>query len=1114
MRKMTVMAAALSVTAAWGAEWIGSPASGLGPSEEHPKTKPFEAPADCEFARNAVWLRKPFAVEPKPVRKATLTVASPCFATPWMDGAPVDPTRILAPAATDFKKHVNEDAYDVTGKMSAGGHMVGIWLAPGYATDAGYLSAWWRWTKPKCVRAELTVEYADGSRTVVGTGTDWQYREETPVVRASIYHGETYDARLDDPNWCGTGGGNAGWVAARKAVVAPAAPVVRTPVPAIRLCDPLKPVSVTKVGDGRFVFDFGLNRAAVPEVRVRGARGTKVTVRTAEEIYPDGTLDVRSNREARSTDEFILAGTGKAESFRPRFTYHGFRYIEVSGAAGGLGVGDATSWAVKADFERLGTFACSDANLMKLYDAAVRGLESNLLAFPSDCCQRGERNPCVMDVAMHMDASAKTFGLGAFLETYRRHVTPRDTVVMPRQEDFVPGAWIPQRCNADWNGLAITLPWTLWTEYGDRAKLAAAYPDMKEMADIFLRQYPDFICTMGYGDWLAPNDGEPKNYFSEVVFVNTALMAWQLGLVAQAAEALGNAADAKLYAGKAEAATRAFNAKFLDGKTNVYGSGRQINYVLPLKFGLVPAERRAAVGANLVKRIVEVDRRKMDVGGFGVRYLADVLCDLGEADLAIELYTQPEYPGFGFMFANGATTLWEQWVANGYMNSHNHAFFAGAGTFLYTHLAGIRPAAPGYAAVEIAPVFAKMLSHASASIRTPKGPVRCAWRRTGSSVELRVTLPKGVKGACRGKALAEGENVLAFADENGRQGLVEWRPKARWCGFNLLGMFISRRHAKPPAHDPKWSRTPGYFPEEDFRWMRDWGFNFARLPLDYRCWIKGNDWDAIDEDELRKLDAAVRLGQKHGIHVQLCLHRAPGYCINPPEEPKDLFRDRDAQRVFLKHWTTLAKRFRGISNDDLSFDLFNEPPWEISSWQPELHDRVCRMAIEAIRKVDPERFIVVDGYFAGQRPVPALYGLHNVGQGMHSYNPHELTHYNAEWTRSWNKWRDKWPVNDGESGRDWLLKNVYGLWDETTARGVHWSVGEFGFYSKAPRKTCMAWIEDNLKIMRERGLGFCLWNLRGAFGVMDSGRTDIAYEDFEGHKLDRELLDLLRKYAQ
>ena len=1107
LKTMTMLAVALSVAAAGGAEWVGSPASGLGPCEEHPKTKPFAASSDCEFARNAVWFRKAFAVEAKPVKRATLTIASPCFATPWLDGAPVDPTRILTPAVTDFKSHVNEDAYDVTTRMSAGDHVVGLWLAPGYATDTGYLSAWWRWTKPKCVRAELTVDYADGSRTVVGTDTDWQYRERTPVVRASIYHGETYDARLDDPDWCRVGGGNAGWCAAQKAVVAPAVPVVRTPVPAIRLVDPLGPVSVTKVGEGRFVFDFGLNRAAVPEVRVRGERGTKVTIRTAEEVRPDGTLDVRSNREARSTDEFVLAGTGAAETFRPRFTYHGFRYIEVSGVTGELGTGDATSWAVKADFERLGAFDCSDPDLMKLYGAAVRGLESNLLAFPSDCCQRGERNPCVMDVSMHMDMSAKTFGLGAFLETYRRHVTPRDTVVMPRQEDFVPGAWIPQRCNADWNGLAISLPWTLWMEYGDRAKLAAAYPDMKEMADIFLRQYPDFICTMGYGDWLAPNDGQAKNFFSEVAFVNSALMAWQLGLVAQAAAVLGHDADARLYKGKAEAAKQAFNAKFFDEKTNLYGSGRQICFVLPLEFGLVPEERRAAVGANLVKRIVGPDKRKMNVGGFGARYLADVLCDLGEADLALELYTQPDYPGFGFMFANGATTLWEQWAANGPMHSHNHAFFAGAATFLYTHLAGIRPAAPGYAEVSVEPVFPRTLSHASASIRTPKGLVSSSWRRNGSTVELKVTLPEGVKGSCRGRALAAGENVLAFD-----VGSAEWRPKERWRGFNLLGMFISHRHADPPAHDPKWARTPGYFPEEDFRWMHAWGFNFARLPLDYRCWIKGDDWDELDENELKKLDAAVALGKKYGIHVQLCLHRAPGFCINPPAEPKDLFRDADAQRVFVKHWTALAKRYRGIPNDELSFDLVNEPPWDISRDHRELYVNVCRLAIDAIRRVDPERFIVAEGYYCGEHYAPGLCGLHNVALSMHTYRPMSLTHYGAEWTKQWNKWSDKWPLDDRLSGRDWLKRHVFDEWEGMSRKGVFWHVGEIGVYCKSPRKQSLAWMEENLRLMKELNAGWSIWNLRGAFGIIDSGRTDIAYEDFEGHKLDRELLELLRKY--
>ena len=343
------------------------------------------------------------------------------------------------------------------------------------------------------------------------------------------------------------------------------------------------------------------------------------------------------------------------------------------------------------------------------------------------------------------------------------------------------------------------------------------------------------------------------------------------------------------------------------------------------------------------------------------------------------------------------------------------------------------------------------------------------------------------------------------------RGDAAWRPAQRWRGFNLLGMFLSRRHAEAPATDPTWSRTPGYFQETDFRWMHEWGFNFARLPLDYRCWIKGNDWNEIDELELEKLDDAIRLGRKYGIHVQLCLHRAPGFCINPPKEPKNLFHDAEAFDVCARHWRCLARRYRDIPNCDLSFDLFNEPDW----WESKARTNIVRVVqglAQAIRDEDPDRLIVADGYFCGRDPITELADRTDIVQSIHAYEPSAVSHFRAEWRTERDLTSVQWPPEGVSDGVQWLRSKFYDPWFKLRGKGVFLYVGETGVYKNCPHDVTLRFMEDKLKLWQSENLGWCLWNLRGTFGIVDSGRADVDYEDLEGHKLDRKFLDLLRKY--
>ncbi|GMU94110.1 MAG: hypothetical protein AMXMBFR4_31680 [Candidatus Hydrogenedentota bacterium] len=299
------------------------------------------------------------------------------------------------------------------------------------------------------------------------------------------------------------------------------------------------------------------------------------------------------------------------------------------------------------------------------------------------------------------------------------------------------------------------------------------------------------------------------------------------------------------------------------------------------------------------------------------------------------------------------------------------------------------------------------------------------------------------------------------------------------------------------------------FVETDFAWMAEWGFDFVRLPMDYRCWARQDEWSRIDEEELKQIDEAVRFGETYGVHVSLSFHRAPGYSVNPnPPEPVSLWRNEEAQEAFAEHWRTFAKRYQGIPNERVSFNLVNEP----SQVPEDVYVRVALRAIEAIRDADPDRLIISDGLQWGRQPIHGL-SSHGIAQSTRGYDPMPLTHYKAGWVEGAMNWPEpEWPLtaNSTTWDKERLRVTRIAPWLEVAAKGVGVHVGECGAFNSTPHHVTLAWLRDNLELWKEAGWGWALWNFRGAFGVLDSQRSDVHYDDFRGHALDRQMLDLLR----
>jgi len=325
-------------------------------------------------------------------------------------------------------------------------------------------------------------------------------------------------------------------------------------------------------------------------------------------------------------------------------------------------------------------------------------------------------------------------------------------------------------------------------------------------------------------------------------------------------------------------------------------------------------------------------------------------------------------------------------------------------------------------------------------------------------------------------------------------------PLPRWRGFNLLDFFTTK--------------SDGEVREDDFRWIADWGFDFVRLPMCYTLWIEGDDVYALKESMLEKIDRAVDLGGKYGVHVSLNFHRAPGYSVNRErEEPYNLWKDNEALDAFCFHWRALAERYRDLPRDRVSFNLVNEPQNASEEHMTrEDHERVVRTACEAIRNVKPDALIIADGLSWGNETLPELTDL-DLAQSCRAYQPMNISHYQASWVKSEGWPEPTWPGEHG--GKKWdraTLGERYEPWLELVRQGVGVHCGEGGAFSFTPHRVFLSWYRDVLEILTGGSIGYALWNFRGSFGVLESGRADVDYEDWHGHRLDRNLLSLMQEF--
>jgi alpha-L-rhamnosidase len=685
----------------------------------------------------APYLRKGFTIG-KPVARARLFATALGLHDTYLNGARVGADR-LAPGWTDYNKRLQYRAYDVTAAIRQGDNALGAMIGNGwYSGNVGFAGSQLYGTSP-WYSAQLVVQYTDGTSTTVNTDGTWKTAPSN-VTADDLYAGEDQDARLAKAGWNAPGFDDSGWATAT--VKTSAKPNLVPQVdPGVTVQQELRPVRITQPQPGVWVADLGQNFAGWDRLRVRGAAGTKVTVRHAEILNADGTIYTANLRAAQATDTFTLAGTGADEVFEPRFTVHGYRYVELTGFPGTPTADSITGLAAWTDGAATGSFSTSDALINQVQHNIVWGARSNMLSVPTDCPQRDERLGWTGDIAAFSATSTFNFDTYGLLDKFADDLT--DAQRSDGAFTDVAPAVISGAGTAGWGDAGVIVPYNIWQRYGDTSVINEHFTAMTRWVD-YLRSTAgaDLIRNQNtYGDWLNVDDNTANDLSS------TAFFGWSARLVSRMAAATGHTAEANSYGTLADQIATAFTNRFVAADGTVSGN-TQTGYVLALAFGLVPQNRVQALADKLAAKVATRNGH-LSVGFMGVENLLPVLADHGHLDTAYQILQQPDYPGWGYMSSRGATTIWERWdgirtdgtLQDPGMNSFNHYGLGSVGDFLYRSVGGVAPAAPGYQKLLIAPRPGGTLTSASSDLTTVYGPARSAWTKSGATVTMTVVVP-------------------------------------------------------------------------------------------------------------------------------------------------------------------------------------------------------------------------------------------------------------------------------------------------------------------------------------------------------------------------------------
>lgn len=730
----------------WKGRWIGM--NTLQPGEQ----------GGLHTRLAARYLRKVFQLK-GPVKCATAYVAGLGVHQLYVNGTRMG-TQVLAPIPSDYRKTIYYHTYDVTRQLSDSAFAIGIVLGNGryfpmrqnkpYKTPVFGL--------PKC-RVDIIVEYQNGTTDHLASDERWKVTANGPIRANNEYDGEEYDARQEMVGWSTVSFDDSKWKQAERTDI-PTGTLCGMTTPGMTLVKQLKPASIT----GRII-DFGQNTAGWVRMKVNGQEGDTIRLRYAERLT-DGQLYTENLRDARSEDVYVCNGQEKGREWHAVFSYHGFRYVEVSGNTP-LCKEDFQADVIADEMAEIGQFTCSDTLLNRIYQNAVWGIRSNYKGMPVDCPQRNERQPWLGDRTVGSLGESFVFDNATLYAKWMRDIceAQRSDGNIP---DVAPAFWNYYSDDVTW---PAALPLTcdmLYEQFADRQPFIDSYPAIKKWMNHIMEAYSShgIITRDKYGDWCVPPEklelihSQDPTRMTDGSLISTAYSIYVLKLLEKFARLQQLTADAEDWHNQATLMTQAFNQKFLNvhfGTSQVpghplypdsvyYGNNTATANLLPLAFGLVPDSCRQEVVKNIVTNIMTVGNGHVTCGVIGISWLLRQLSENGYADVAWLLATNSTYPSWGYMAQNGATTIWELWngdKASAKMNSGNHVMLLGdLLTWCYQYLGGIRQTSAGYQHLILRPSFGiEDCSHADVSWNSPYGWVKSRWTKTLQHLRWDVTVP-------------------------------------------------------------------------------------------------------------------------------------------------------------------------------------------------------------------------------------------------------------------------------------------------------------------------------------------------------------------------------------
>ncbi|MEO8239520.1 MAG: family 78 glycoside hydrolase catalytic domain [Flavobacterium sp.] len=701
---------------------------------------------------SARYLRKEIDVK-KQVKSAKVYIMGMGLYELYINGNKIG-DQVLAPVPTDYTKNIKYNVFDVTSQLKEGKNMLGTILGNGrfFAMRQDY--------KPYKIKSfgfpkmalQLFVEYTDGTKDIIRTDDTWKLTTDGPILSNNEYDGEEYDARKEMKGWNTTSFDDKSWINVRY-VQEPGGFYEAQMTPNMKIKGEVKPISIKATSKGTYILDMGQNMVGWLQLKVKGKKGNAVTMKFAESLQADGSLYIANLRDAKTTDVYTLKGEGE-EIWEPRFIFHGFRFVEISGFPAKPTLDNFVGKVVYDDIKTTGTFESSDATMNQIFKNAHWGISGNYKGMPIDCPQRNERQPWLGD------RTTGAYGESFLFDNQTLYAKWLDDIKYSQTQDgglpdVAPAFWRYYGDNVTWPGTYITVADMLYQQFADAEVIKKQYPSMKKwmvyMEENYLQN--DLMDKDKYGDWCVPPESlelirsKDPSLTTDGGLISSAFYYNLLGIMQKFAKIADVDADILHYNDLATRIKKAFNAKYLNTASNTYANNTVTANVLPLAFGMVPEDVKEKVFQNMAHEVEVTKQGHISTGVIGTQFLMRTLTNFGRGDLAYKLASNKTYPSWGFMVENGATTIWELWngnTADPSMNSQNHVMLLGdLMIWYYENMAGIKSNrdTPGFKQIIMKPDFNAGLTFVNASYESIHGLISSNWKKNKNTLQWKITIP-------------------------------------------------------------------------------------------------------------------------------------------------------------------------------------------------------------------------------------------------------------------------------------------------------------------------------------------------------------------------------------